>query len=437
MRKKTIKDIDIAGKRVLIRVDFNVPIKNGKIEDDTRIHGAMATIEYAISQGSKVILASHLGRPLKDKKKADEKGMPYDAAKYSLRPVYEYLRTLPALQATSGSIGDDAVATSQGAALGRAEIKNDRVFFVNDCVGSDVEEAASRLQPGQVLLLENLRLHEGEEKNDAEFSKQLASLCDVYVNDAFGTAHRAHASTEGITKHVRPSVAGLLMERELAFLGKALTEPDRPFVAILGGAKVSDKIPVIQSLIDRKVDKLLIGGAMAYTFFKAQGLTVGKSLVEDDMMPKALEIMTNADEAGIELVLPTDHQVVDSYDPLNSRKTIPVTFTNKGLVGLDIGLETVEIFRRALEGAKTIIWNGPMGMFEEKPFDEGTIAVAGAVAEATEKGATSIVGGGDSVAAVNQAGLAEKITHISTGGGATLEFLAGDVLPGVAALDDK
>jgi phosphoglycerate kinase len=437
MRKKTIKDIDIAGKRVFIRVDFNVPIKNGTIEDDTRIHGAMPTIEYAISQGSRVILASHLGRPLKDKKKADEKGMPYDAAKYSLRPVYEYLRTLPALQETSGGIVDDAVATSQGAALGRAEIKNDRVFFVDDCVGATVQEAVGRLQPGQVLLLENLRLHEGEEKNDEAFSKQLASLCDVYVNDAFGTAHRAHASTEGITKHVRPSVAGLLMERELAFVGKALTDPDRPFVAILGGAKVSDKIPVIQSLIDRKVDKLLIGGAMAYTFFKAQGLTVGKSLVEDDMMPRALEIVKNADEAGIELILPTDHQVVDSYDPLNSRKTIPVTFTNKGLVGLDIGLETVEIFRRALEGAKTIIWNGPMGMFEEKPFDEGTIAVANAVAEATEKGATSIVGGGDSVAAVNQAGLAEKITHISTGGGATLEFLAGDVLPGVAALDDK
>ena len=437
MNKKTIKDVDVAGKRVFMRVDFNVPIKDGKIEDDTRVLGALPSIQHAISQGSRVILASHLGRPLKDKKKAEEKGMPYNASKYSLRPVYEFLRTLPELQESSGNIGDDAVATPQGAALGRAEVKNDRVFFVNECVGPEVDAAVGRLQRGQVLLLENLRLHAEEERNDPDFSKQLASLCDVYVNDAFGTAHRAHASTEGITHHVETCVAGLLMERELEFLGKALTDPDRPFVAILGGAKVSDKIPVIQSLIDRKVDKLLIGGAMAYTFFKAQGFTVGKSLVEDEMMPKALEIMKNAEDAGVELTLPSDHQVVDSYDPLNSRKTIPVAFTNTGLVGLDIGIETIEIFRKALDGAKTIIWNGPMGMFEEKPFDEGTIAVAQAVADATGKGATSIVGGGDSVAAVNQAGLSGAITHISTGGGATLEFLAGDVLPGVAALDDK
>jgi phosphoglycerate kinase len=286
-------------------------------------------------------------------------------------------------------------------------------------------------------LLENLRLHAEEEKNEAGFAKQLAELADVYVNDAFGTAHRAHASTEGITHHVEDSVAGLLMEKELNYLGKALDNPERPFVAILGGAKVSDKIPVIESLIKRKVDKLLIGGAMAYTFFKANGLTIGKSLVEDEMMPKALEIAKQAEEAGVQLILPTDHQVVDSYEPLTSRKTIPVEFTNTGLVGLDIGIETAAIFANALEGAKTIVWNGPMGMFEEKPFDEGTIAVAKAVAEATEKGAISIVGGGDSVAAVNQANLDEKISHISTGGGATLEFLAGDALPGVEALDDK
>jgi phosphoglycerate kinase len=437
MNKKTIKDVDIAGKRVFIRVDFNVPIKDGKIEDDTRIRGALPTIEYAISQGAKIILASHLGRPLKDKKKAEEKGMPYDAGKYSLRPVYEYLRSLPELQEVSGNLSDDTVTGTEGTAVGKAEIKNDRVFFVDDCVGPAVEEAAKQLQPGQVLLLENLRLHAEEEKNDPEFSKQLASLCDVYVNDAFGTAHRAHASTEGITHHVDTCVAGLLMEKELEFLGKALNHPERPFVAILGGAKVSDKIPVIESLIERKVDKLLIGGAMAYTFFKAQGFTIGKSLVEDEMMPKALEIEKKAKAAGVELILPTDHQVVDSYDPLNSRKTIPVAFTNTGLVGLDIGVETVEIFKKALEGAKTIVWNGPMGMFEEKPFDEGTVAIAKAVAEATEKGATSIVGGGDSVSAVNHAGLDDKISHISTGGGATLEFLAGDVLPGVAALDDK
>ncbi len=411
MNKKTIKDIDIKGKRVFIRVDFNVPVKGGKIEDDTRILGALPTIKYAVEQGARVILASHLGRPLKDKKKAEEKGMPYDAAKYSLVPVYEYLRALP-------------------------DLKN-KVSFAGDCVGDVVKAQVEKLNAGEVLLLENLRLYEGEEANADGFAEQLAALADVYVNDAFGAAHRAHASTAGITKFLQPAVAGLLMEKELNFLGRALNNPERPFVAILGGAKVSDKILVIESLINRKVDKLLIGGAMAYTFFKAQGFTIGKSLVENDMMPKALEIEQLAKDAGVELLLPTDHQVVDSYDPINSRKTIPVEFTNTGLVGLDIGVETVGIFKKAIEGAKTIVWNGPMGMFEEKPFDEGTIAIAEAVAEATEKGATSIVGGGDSVAAVNQAGLAGKITHISTGGGATLEFLAGDILPGVEALDDK
>jgi len=410
MNKKTIKDIDIKGKKVFIRVDFNVPVKGGHIEDDTRIIGALPTIRYAVEQGARVILASHLGRPLKDKKKAEEKGIPYDEAKYSLYPVHEYLAKVDFIKS---------------------------IEFANDCVGEEVEAEANSLKDGEVLLLENLRLHAGEEKNDPEFAKQLAELADVYVNDAFGTAHRAHASTEGITHFVQPAVAGLLMEKELNFLGKALNNPERPFVAILGGAKVSDKIPVIESLIKRKVDKLLIGGAMAYTFFKANGYTIGKSLVEDEMMPKALEIEQMAKDAGVELLLPTDHQVVDSYDPLNSRKTIPVEFTNTGLVGLDIGTETAAIFENALKGAKTIVWNGPMGMFEEKPFDEGTIAIAKAVADATDAGATSIVGGGDSVSAVNQAGLDDKISHISTGGGATLEFLAGDTLPGVAALNDK
>lgn len=437
MNKKTIKDIDIKGKKVFIRVDFNVPIKGGNIEDDTRIKGALPTIRYAVEQGACVILASHLGRPLKDKKKAEEKGIPYDAAKYSLKPVYEYLRALPELQEVS-SQGDEPVETPKdGTAYGKAEVKNDKVFFANDCIGDEVKAQVEALQEGQILLLENLRLHGEEEKNDEGFARALAELADVYVNDAFGTAHRAHASTEGITHFVKDSVAGLLMEKELNFLGRALNNPERPFVAILGGAKVSDKIPVIESLIERKVDKLLIGGAMAYTFFKANGLTVGKSLVEDEMMPKALEIAKMAEDAGVQLILPTDHQVVDSYDPLNSRKTIPVEFTNTGLVGLDIGTETAAIFADVLKGAKTIVWNGPMGMFEEKPFDEGTIAIAKAVAEATDAGATSIVGGGDSVSAVNQAGLDDKISHISTGGGATLEFLAGDTLPGVAALNDK
>lgn len=409
MNKKTIKDIEIKSKRVFIRVDFNVPIKDGAIEDDTRIKGALPTINYAIEQGAKVLLASHLGRPLKDKKKAEEKGMPYDADKYSLRPVAKQLSEL----------------------LGKP------VHFEDAEDSNDLLSKVSAMENGEIVMAENLRLHAEEEANDEDFAKQLAELCDVYVNDAFGTAHRAHASTEGITHFVDDCVAGLLMEKELNFLGKALNNPERPFVAILGGAKVSDKIPVIESLIERKVDKLLIGGAMAYTFFKAKGYTVGKSLVEDEMMPKALEMEKMAEEQGIELILPTDHQVVDSYDPLNSRKTIPIDFTNTGLVGLDIGAETVGIFKQALEGAKTIVWNGPMGMFEEKPFDEGTLAIAEAVAEATENGATSIVGGGDSVSAINQAGLADKISHISTGGGATLEFLAGDALPGVEALDDK
>lgn len=409
MNKKTIRDIEISGKRVFIRVDFNVPIKDGQIEDDTRISSALPTIRYAIEKGAKVILASHLGRPLKDKKKADEQGTIFDANNYSLKPVAELL---------AGLLGEP-------------------VQFADLNDQNSVAPLISEMRGGDIVMLENLRLDAGEEKNDPAFARKLADLADVYVNDAFGAAHRAHASTAGITKFLQPAVAGLLMERELEFLGKALNNPARPIAAILGGAKVSDKIPVIKSLIERRVDKLLIGGAMAYTFFKANGVTVGKSLVEDNMLDTAREIERQAADAGVELILPTDHQVVDSYDPLNSRKTIPIAFTNIGLVGLDIGVETVAIFERALADAQTILWNGPMGMFEEKPFDEGTIAIANAVAAAADRGATVIVGGGDSVAAVNEAGVANRITHISTGGGATLEFLAGDELPGVAALNDK
>ena len=399
MNKLSIKDLDLKGKRVFIRVDFNVPIKDGTVEDDTRIRGALPTIQYAISEGARVILASHLGRPKGER-----------VEKYSLRPVASHLSEL----------------------LGKP------VEFASDCIGEEAKAKAEALKDGDVLMLENLRFHPEEEKNDDGFAQELASLCDgLYVNDAFGAAHRAHASTAGITKHVKQAAAGLLMQKELDYLGRVITHPEHPFVAILGGAKVSDKIPVINALIERGVDKLLIGGAMAYTFFKAEGFTVGKSLVEDNMLDTAREIKQRADDAGVELLLPTDHQVVDSYDPLNSRKTIPIEFTNAGLVGLDIGVETVSLFADALRGAKTIIWNGPMGVFEEKGFEEGTIGVARAVADAADAGATVIVGGGDSVAAVTQAGVADRITHISTGGGATLEFLAGDDLPGVAALSDK
>ena len=393
-----MEGLDLENKRVFIRVDFNVPIQNGKVADDTRIKGALPTIKYAIENGAKIILASHLGRP---------KGQRED--RFSLKPVGDRL----------------------------SELLGKEVKFADDCVGDEVKNMVFSLEAGDVLLLENVRFHEGEKKNTEDFARQLAELADVYVNDAFGTAHRAHASTVGIAKFVDKCAAGFLLQKELEVLNKVSENPERPFVAILGGAKVSDKIPVIKSLINKKVNKILVGGAMAYTFFKANGYTIGKSLVEDEMMPTALEIQKLAKEEGIELILPTDHQVVDSFDPLNSCKTIPIDFTNTGLVGLDIGAETCEVFEKELQGAKTIIWNGPMGMFEEKPFDQGTIAIAQAVAKATENGAFSVVGGGDSVAALNQAGLADKISHISTGGGAALEFLSGKSLPGVEALDDK
>jgi phosphoglycerate kinase len=402
MQKLSIRDLDLAAKRVFIRVDFNVPIKDGNVDDDTRIRAAIPTINYATEHGARVILASHLGRP---------KGQRVD--KYSLRPVAEHL----------------------------AQLLGQPVDFADDCVGPEAEGKVETLKDGEIVLLENLRFHPEEEKNDEDFARQLAALCDVYVNDAFGAAHRAHASTAGITKFVQPAAAGLLMQKELEYLGRVISNPEHPFIAILGGAKVSDKIPVINALIDRAVDKLLIGGAMAYTFLKAEGFTVGKSLVENDMLDTARQIKERCAESNVELLLPTDHQVVDSYEPIKggavAAKTIPVEFTNAGHAGMDIGVETINHFARAMQDAKTIIWNGPMGVFEEPPFDQGTVGIAKAAADAADGGAIVIVGGGDSVAAVSRAGVAERITHISTGGGATLEFLAGDELPGVAALTDR
>jgi phosphoglycerate kinase len=402
MPKLSIKDLDLKSQRVFIRVDFNVPIKDGEVEDDTRIRAAIPTVNYATEHGARVILASHLGRP---------KGQRVD--KYSLGPVAEHLSQLIAKP----------------------------VGFAADCVGDAAQQTVDALRDGEIALLENLRFHSEEENNDEDFARQLASLCELYVNDAFGAAHRAHASTVGITKFVKQAAAGLLMEKELEYLGRVINDPEHPFVSILGGAKVSDKIPIINALIDRKVDKLLIGGAMAYTFLKAEGFTVGKSLVENDMLETALQIKQRCEATGVALLLPTDHQVVDSYEPIKGgqvlAKTIPIEFTNAGHVGMDIGLESVALFSNALSDAKTIIWNGPMGVFEEPPFNQGTIGMAHAVAEAADRGAIVIVGGGDSVAAITQAGVADRITHISTGGGATLEFLAGKELPGVAALTDK
>jgi len=395
MPKKSIRHLKLKGRRVFIRVDFNVPLKAGVIGDDTRIRETLPTIKYALEQGAAaLILASHLGRP---------KGKPN--AEMSLRPV--------------------------AARLGELTGKN--VAFAEDCIGGPAQGVVKATSTGGLVLLENLRFHPEEEKNDAGFAKQLAALAEVYVNDAFGAAHRAHASVEAIVRLLPEAGAGLLMERELRYLGEALGNPERPFVAVLGGAKVSDKIEVIENLLSR-VDRLLIGGAMAYTFFKAQGLPVGKSLVEDDKLDAARDILARAKDRRIKLLLPVDHVVAEKLEaglPMDTLKVDDAKIGNR--MGLDIGPATVAAYTEALRDAKTVVWNGPMGVFEIDAFAKGTIAVARAVAEV--KG-TTIVGGGDSISAVKKAGVADRITHISTGGGASLEFLGGQILPGVAVLPE-
>lgn len=393
MAKLTLKDLDLHNKRVLVRVDFNVPLEAGRVTDNTRIRAALPTIQYLIDHGARVILMSHLGRP---------KGK-----------VKEELRL-------------DPVARELEGLLGRP------VHKVNDCIGPEVEAAVAALKPGEVLLLENLRFYPEEEKNDPEFARKLASLADLYVNDAFGAAHRAHASTEGVA-HYLPAAAGFLLQKEIETLGKALADPERPFVAIIGGAKVSDKISVIRNLLT-KVDTLIIGGGMANTFLRAKGYAMGRSLVEEDQVPLAQELMATAEQQGVKMLLPRDLVVAQEFKADAPHQVVAASAVPDGWMALDIGPETAQDFANALTGARTVVWNGPMGVFEMEPFAHGTEAVARAVAAVD---GMTIVGGGDSVAAVEKMGVAEKIGHISTGGGASLEFLEGKALPGVVALTEK
>lgn len=388
--KKTIEDIDLDSKRVLVRVDFNVPLEDGRVADDTRIRAALPTIKYLVDHRAIVILCSHLGRPKGQVK-----------AELSLRPVAEHL----------------------------SELLGVPIAFADDCVGDPAQDAVRDLQAGQIVLLENTRFHAGEKANDPEFARALASLAEVYVNDAFGSAHRAHASTEGVARYL-PAVAGYLMEKEIRYLGDALLEPEHPFVAIMGGAKISDKIDVVKRML-QIADHLLVGGGLANTFLAARGFDLAESLVEEDALPTAREILQTATD---KLVLPVDLVVADEFSEDASVRSVPVDQVPAGWRALDVGEKTVDLFKEKLQGAKLIVWNGPMGVFEMEPFAAGTYAIAQAVAETD---AVSIIGGGDSAAAIRKAGLTDKISHVSTGGGASLEFMEGKTLPGVAALLDK
>ena len=399
MPKKTVANLseaDLSGKRVLVRADFNVPFDNGQISDDTRIRAALPTIKDLQAKGAIVILSSHMGRP---------KGQVKDSLR--LTPVAERL----------------------------SELLGQEVIMCDDCIGDSVTATISKMSNGQVALLENVRFYNEEEANDPEFAKKLAANADLYVNDAFGTAHRAHASTEGVTKYLSPSVAGYLIEKELAYLQNAVDNPQHPLAAIIGGSKVSSKIGVIETLLE-KCDKLLIGGGMVFTFYKARGLNVGKSLVEDDKLELAKSLEAKAKEKGVALLLPTDVIVADNFAPDANSQTVSVENIPDGWMGLDIGPDSVKVFVDALSDCKSVIWNGPMGVFEFEKFAQGTEAVARSLADLTGTGAITIIGGGDSVAAVEKVGVAEKMSHISTGGGASLELLEGKVLPGIAALDE-
>ena len=394
--KKSVEDINVAGKRVLCRCDFNVPMKNGVITSDKRIVAALPTIRYLTSHGAKVILCSHMGKPKGEWK-----------PELSLKPVAARL----------------------------SELLGQKVEMAADVVGDDAKQKAAALKDGEILLLENTRYMKGETKNDPELSKELASLADIFVNDAFGTAHRAHASTVGVTAFTKVNLAGLLLDKELKFLYGAIDQPKRPLAAIVGGAKVSTKLPVLESLID-KCDKVLVGGGMMFTFYKAMGKSIGKSIVENDQLDLAMKLVDKAKAKGIDFLLPVDTVVTDSLDKQSQIKTVDVDHIPDGFLGADVGPKTIKLFQDCLKDANTIVWNGPMGIFEQKAFSVGTMAIAKTLAERSDAGAITIVGGGDSVSAINKSGVADKITHISTGGGASLEVLEGKILPGVAALTD-